>query len=174
MRHQDVPRAQLPTDHKMTKQLCMKRIYDKIRSKSPPNRAPSPVCLHCDVTHLCLTTGIVALHIQSWRVRQREEHRHAHKTVWPVRKSVCRYQNNLYEIINHHKHLWDYFGGLGCRFKHNHNEPYQHWCNDGVWHALSFVTHATARRRELYLKFTHPVVRGNHYSFAPNIHAVML
>ena len=47
-------------DYNMIKQRCIKRIYDKIRSKSPPNRATSPSCLHCDVTHPSLTTGVVA------------------------------------------------------------------------------------------------------------------
>ena len=47
-------------DYNMIKQRCIKRIYDKIRSKSPPNRATSPTCLHCDVTHPSLTTGVVA------------------------------------------------------------------------------------------------------------------
>ena len=42
-------------------------IYEKIRSKSLPNLAPSPTCLHRDVTYISLTTGIVALHIPSWR-----------------------------------------------------------------------------------------------------------
>ena len=56
-------------------------MYGKVRSKSPPNRAPSPSCLHGDVTHLSLTTGIVALHIPSWRVREPEERRQARKTV---------------------------------------------------------------------------------------------
>ena len=94
-------------DYNMTKQRCMKRIYDKIRPKSPPNRATSPTCLHCDVTHLSLTTGVVALHIPSWRIEVREERRQARKIVWPVNagRVICRYQNNLCGIINHHKHI---------------------------------------------------------------------
>ena len=60
----------------------------KKRSKSPPNRATSPTCLHCDVTHLSLTTGVVALHIPSRRVGVREEHRQARKIVWPVKGAV--------------------------------------------------------------------------------------
>ena len=71
-------------DYNMTKQLCINRIYDKIRSKLPPNRATSPTCLHCDITHLSLTTGVAALHIPSWRAGLREERRQALKTVWPV------------------------------------------------------------------------------------------
>ena len=35
------------------------------------------------------------------------------------------------------------------RFKHNHDEPYRHWHQDGGWHAPSIVTHAIAWRREL-------------------------
>ena len=94
-------------DYNMTKQRYITRIVDKIRSKSPPNRATSPTCLHCDVMHLSLTTGVVALHIPSWRAGVREEHRLAHKTMWPVNagRVICRYQNNLCGIINHHKHM---------------------------------------------------------------------
>ena len=93
-------------DDNMTKQRCMKRIYDKIRPKSPPNRATSPTCLHYDVTQLSLTTG-VALHIPWWRIEEREERRQARKIVWPVKagRVICRYQNNLCGIINHHKHI---------------------------------------------------------------------
>ena len=94
-------------DYNMTKQRCMKRIYDKIRAKSPPNRATSPTCLHCDVTHLSVTTGVVALRIPSWRIEVREERRQARKIVWPVSagRVICRHQNNLCGIINHHKHI---------------------------------------------------------------------
>ena len=93
-------------DYNMTKQRCMKRIYDKIHPKSPPNLATSPTCLHCDVTHLSLTTGVVALHIPSWRIEVREERHQARKIVWPVNagRVICRYQNNLCGIISHHKH----------------------------------------------------------------------
>ena len=98
-------------DYNMTKQRYITCIYDKIRSKSPPNRATSPTCLHCDVTHLSLTTGVVALHILSRRVGVRKEHRQARKTEWPVNagRVICRYQNNLCGIINHHKHIWECF-----------------------------------------------------------------
>ena len=98
-------------DYNMTKQRYITRIYDKIRSNSPPNRATSPTCLHCDVTHLSLTTGVVALHIPSRRVGVREEYRQARKTVWPVNagRVICRSQNNLCGIINHHKHIWECF-----------------------------------------------------------------
>ena len=94
-------------DYNMTKQRCMKRIYEKIHPKSLPNLATSPTCLHCDVTHLSLTTGVVALHIPSWRIEVREERRQARKIVWPVNagRVICRYQNNLCGIINHHKHI---------------------------------------------------------------------
>ena len=105
----------------MTKQRCMKRIYDKIRPKSPPNRATSPTWLHCDVTDLSLTTGVVALHIPSWRIEVREERRQARKIVWPVNagRVICRYQNNLCGIINHHKHnRYCSFLCLSRGFKH--------------------------------------------------------
>ena len=71
-------------NYNITKQLCMKHISDKICSKAAPNRAPSPTCLSFDITHTCLTTGIVALYIPSWRVRERERRRQARKTVWPI------------------------------------------------------------------------------------------
>ena len=98
-------------DYNMTKQRCMKRIYDKIHPKSPPNLATSPTCLHCDVTHISLTTGVVALHIPSWRIEVREERREARKIVWPVNagRVICRYQNDLCGIINHHKHIIYWF-----------------------------------------------------------------
>ena len=101
-------------DYNMTKQCYITCIYDKIRLKSPPNRATSPTCLHCDVTHLSLTTGVVALHIPSRRVGGHEEHRQARKTVWPVNagRVVCCYHNNLCGIINHHKHIWECFSDV--------------------------------------------------------------
>ena len=71
-------RNSLPTvinpNYNMTKQLCMKRIYDKICSKSPSNRATSFNCLQFDIMHLSLTTGVVAKHIrthQSWLVTEK-------------------------------------------------------------------------------------------------------
>ena len=101
-------------DYNMTKQRYITRIYDKIRSKSPPNPGTSPTCLHCDVTHLSLTTRVVALHIPSRRVGLREEHRQARKIVWPVNagRVICRSQNDLCRIINHHNHIWECFGDV--------------------------------------------------------------
>ena len=98
-------------DCNMTKQRCIKRVYNRIRPKSPPNRVTSPTCLHCDVTHPSLTTGVVALHIPSWRVGVREESHQARKTVWPVKagRVICYYLNNLCGIINHHKHIRECF-----------------------------------------------------------------
>ena len=104
-------RKSLPTvinpDYNKTKQRCMKRIDGKIHPKSPPNLATSPTSLHCDVTHLSLTTGVVALRIPSWRIEVREKRRQARKIVWPVNggRVICHYQNNLCGIINHHKHI---------------------------------------------------------------------
>ena len=91
-------------DYNMTKQRFMKRIYDKIRSKSPPNRATSPTCLHSDVTHLSVTVGVVVFHIPSW-------------IVWSVNagREICRYQNNLCGVINHHKNIRDCFSA--CMYK---------------------------------------------------------
>ena len=137
-------------DYTMTKQRCIKCIYDKMCS--PPNRAMSPTCLHCDVTHPSVTTGVVALHIPLWRVGVHEEHNQARKTVWPVNagRVICYCQNYLCGIINHHKHIREcFFLCISRRFKHNHHEPYRHWCQDGGWHTLSIVTHTTAWCREL-------------------------
>ena len=94
-------------DYNMTKQHYIICIYDKIRSKSPPNGVTSPTWLHRDVTHLSLTTGVVALHIPSRRVGLHEEHRQARKIVWPVNagRVIWHYQNSLCGIINHHKHI---------------------------------------------------------------------
>ena len=125
-------------DYNMTKQRCIKNIYDKIRSKWP------------NVTHPSSTTGVVALHIPSWRVGVREERRQTRITVWPVNagRVICHYQNNLCGIINHHKYNREFFFGcISRRLKHNHNEPYRHWCQDSGWHAHSIVTYATAWRR---------------------------
>ena len=97
-------------DYDMTKQLRTKFIYNKIHSKSLPNQATLPTCLHCDVTHLSLMTGVVALHIPWWRVGGCEEYRQACKIVWPVNagRMICCNQSNLYGITNHHEHIWDY------------------------------------------------------------------
>ena len=162
-------------DYNMTKQRYITCIYDKIRSKSPPNRATSPTCLHCDVTHLSLTTGVVALYIPSRRVGVREEHRKARKTEWPVNagRVICRYPNNLCGIINHHKHIWEcfcdvWFAGLSI-ITMNHIDT-------GTKTAAG--TRSPLWRTRLLdagsCSFTHPAVRDNHYSFAPKIHAVML
>ena len=106
----DVPIVISP-DYNMTKQLFIKSIYDKMRSKSPPNRATAPTCLHCEATHRSLTTGFVALLIPSWRVWVRKERHQARRTVWPVNagRVICCYQHNLYGIISHHTHIWDCF-----------------------------------------------------------------
>ena len=75
-----------------------------------------------------------------------EEHRQARKTLRLVnaRGVICRCQNNLYWIISHHKHVCDIFGRISRRFKHNHNETYRNWHQDGGWHALSIAKLATA------------------------------
>ena len=159
----------------MTKQRCMKRIYDKIHPKPPPNLATSPTCLHCDVTHLSLTTGVVALHIPSWRIEVREERRQARKIVWPVNagRVICRYQNNLCGIINHHKHIRYCFldvqvaGSSIITINHIDTDP-----------KTAGDTRCPLWRTRLLdagsCCFTHPAVKGNHYSFAPKILAVML
>ena len=79
----------------------------KSNTTNPANRATSPTCLHCDVTHLSLTTGAVALHIPSWRGRECEEIRQA--CSWAVNAGIMifRYQNQVYGLPNHHKHIWD-------------------------------------------------------------------
>ena len=159
----------------MTKKLCIKCIYDKIRWKSPPNWATLPTCLHCEVTHLSLMTGVVALHILSRRVGMHKQHRQACTTVWPVHagRVICCYPNNLYGIINYHKHTWDCLlevevAGLSIiTMKHS---------DTGTKTAAG--TRSPLWRTRLLdvgsCSFTHPAVRGNHNSIALKIHAVML
>ena len=95
----------------MIKQLCMKRIYGKIRleisTKSSALAYLSPLWRHASL----LKTGIVALHIPSRRVREREERRQVRITVWPViaGRVICRYRNRVYGINNHHKQFRDSF-----------------------------------------------------------------
>ena len=162
-------------DYNMTKQRCMKRIYDKIHPKSPPNLPTSPTCLHCDVTHLSLTTGVVALHIPSWRFEVREERRQARKIVWPVNagKVICRYQNISCGIINHHKHIRYCFSDVQVASSSIITINYI----DADATAAGDTRCPFWRTRLLDAGsccFTHPAVKGNHYSFAPNIIAVML
>ena len=67
-------------DYNMTKQFVWNVFMAKYVQNLHQNRAPSPTCLHCDVTHLSLATWIVAFHIPSRRVRERSERRQARKT----------------------------------------------------------------------------------------------
>ena len=60
--HNSLP-SMINPDYNMTKQLCIKYIYEKIHLKSPPNQVTSPTWLDCDVTHFSLMTGVVASHI---------------------------------------------------------------------------------------------------------------
>ena len=153
----------------------MKRIYDKIRPKSPPNRATSPTCLHCDVTPLSLTTGVVALHIPSWRIEVHEERRQARKIVWPVNagRVICRHQNNSCGIIDHHKLIRYCFldvkvAGLSI-ITINHIDTGAKTAGGTrcpLWRTRLLDTGSC--------RFTHPAIKGNHYSFAPKIIAVML
>ena len=146
----------------------MKRIYGKIRSHSPPNRAPSPTCLHCDVTHISLTTGIVALRISSWRVREREERRQARRTLWSVYagRVIFHYLNHLHGIIKYYKHFWDSFlevwvAGLSI-IAINHI---------GTGAKTAAGTRSPLWRTRLLdsesCSFTHPAVRGIKCSFSP-------
>ena len=191
----DVPRAELlapdnksrgcccrnsrPTvinpDYNMTKQLCIKRIYDKTRPKSLPNRVTLTTCLYCDITHLSIMMGVVALHIPSWRVGVRKERREAIKNVWPVHagRVIYRYQDNLFGIINHQKHVWYCF--LEVQVADLNIITMKHI-------DIGTKTVAGMRSPLWYMRlldagscsFTHPAVRGNHYSCTPKIHAVML
>ena len=148
VRHKDVPRAQLPQPWSIIMSNVHMTNYVK---KSLPNRATSPTCLHCDVTYLSLTMGALALHIPSWSIREHAERRQARKSIRPVRagRVICRYQNPLYGIINHHKYMLNFFASKSCRFKHNHNELDQHYHQDRGWPAVSIVERSTAWRREL-------------------------
>ena len=98
-------------DYNLTKRLCVTCIYDKIWSKSAPNQAMLPTCFHCDTMHLSLMMGVVALYIPLWRVGVHEECSQACKILWSVHagRVICHYQNGLYGIITHPKHIWDCF-----------------------------------------------------------------
>ena len=71
----------------------------------------SITCLYCDVISLFLATGVVILHILSWRDREHKERRQARKNCvasW-CRESNLTKQRNLnhyYKIANPHKHIW--------------------------------------------------------------------
>ena len=134
----------------MTKQLCIKRIYDKnvqIATKSSDVAYLPPLLHH----NLSSTTGVVGLHISSWRVGVREERRQALKTVWLVnaRIIIYRYENNSYGISNHNDYIRHCFRGISQRFTHNNNETYRQWHQDGGWHGLSIMTNVTVGRRKL-------------------------
>ena len=49
----------------MINQLCIEHINNKISWRSPQSQVMSLTCLHYEVTHFSLVTGVVALHIQS-------------------------------------------------------------------------------------------------------------
>ena len=141
------------------------KYLDKIRSKWPPNRATLPICLHCDVMHPSLTMGVVALHIPLWRVGVHKEHCQACKTVRPVNaeRVICRYQNNLCGIINHHKHIRDCFldvqvAGLSIITMNHIDTGAKTAAGTGspLWHRR--LLHAGS------CSFTHPAITGNHYS----------
>ena len=98
----------------MTKINRLYQIYDKIRSKYPPNRSLSPTCPRWDVMHLCLTTGVVDLHTPSWRAQERAERRHTSKIMCTVNagRVICWYRNHLFWITNHNKYFRDSFFGV--------------------------------------------------------------
>ena len=116
-------------DYNMTKRLGIKRIYHRILSDYPPNRPTSSTWLHCDVTHLSWTTGVVALPIPSWGpectrnvVRYAKLCGQLMQEGWFVALKIIHIESpntiNIYEIV---------FGSIIRRFKHNNNEPYRHW-----------------------------------------------
>ena len=134
-------------DYNMIKPLCIIRIYNKRRSKFPPNRATSPTCHHCDVKHLFLTTGVTYPVVKDPRARG---------TSLGTCKGVasqCRKSDLL---------LSNYFGSIN-RFKHNHHVPCRHWHQDGGWHAVSLVTLGVAA-----------FCRGNHNNTIPYISVTKL
>ena len=49
--------------------------------------------------------GTVALHFMSWRVREHKE------------QVISHYQNHLYGLVNHHKHIWYCFGDLQVAYR---------------------------------------------------------
>ena len=52
---------------------------------------------------------------------------------------TCR----LHCYITHFSYMRLYSENISHMFKHNHHETYWHWCQDGDWHVLSIVKHAT-------------------------------
>ena len=66
-------------------------------------------------------------------------------------------------MTNHFKYIIIIFflGSLSHRFKHNHNKPYQHRCQDSGWHGLS-ICDATALLDTGSCKFTHLVYTSRH------------
>ena len=121
--------------------VCIKRIYDRIRS----------------------TTGVVTLHIPSWRVRECEKRRQARKTVRPlnVGRGICHCQKHSYGITKHHKHI--------CYVLEEKVAP------------LSIITMnhidicGTLLLDTGSCNLIDPAVRGNHYSFKnPCSHVVTI
>ena len=126
-----------------------------------------PYCLHVSPSHTSLSHAWFHGRWLMWTVGSfnaaftschrfgvvSEERRQARKTVWPVHAGsvVCCYKNSLYRIPNPQS-PWTcirfLYESICRRFKHNHNEPYRHWCQDGGWLAFSIVMDTTAWHRE--------------------------
>ena len=107
-------------------------------------------------------------HIPSWRIEVREERRQARKIVWPVNagRVICRYQNNLCGIINHHKHVRYCFLDVQVAGSSiiaiNHIDTDSKTAGDTrcpLWRTRLLDAGSCC--------FTHPAVKRNHYSFAP-------
>ena len=121
----------------------------------------SHTCLHYDVTHLSLTTGVVALHTPSWRVGVPDERI---QEGWFVAIKLIYMESsipiNIHEIIV----LEVYAAGLSI-ITMNHIDT-------SVWHAISILTHATDWRREVQLYTSRR--QGQQLEFRAKNPAVML
>ena len=101
-------------------------------------------------------------------VREHEENRQAPKFVWSVYpwRMICRYQNYMHGITNHHKHIW---GGLLKLLLANLSIIKKNHIYTNAKTAAG--TPSPLWRTRLpdagSCSFTQPAIRDNHYSFAP-------
>ena len=113
--------------------------------------------------------------VKDRRIEVREERRQARKIVWPVNAGIliCRYQNDLCGIINHHKYIRYCF--LDVKVAGSSIITINHIDTDAK---TAGDTRCPLWRTRLLdagsCCFKHPAFKGNHYSFAPKILAVML
>ena len=144
----------------MNKQLCMKRIYDKISSQFLPIRARLLTCFYYDVMHFFLANGITTLHTPPQRVRG----------TWRVlvENDIYRDKKQLNGITNPLRRIQNILD-VSARFKRIHSDRCRHWRQGSnrspVWRARLLDARSCNN--------THPTVRGSHQSFASKIPLVV-